>query len=77
MDHLGTPLPRRDPNFLDYWRVLRRRDDFQAGVNLTGQLGMERLNRARNNLKHVGALPGREAVNYALSATKTFFEDNS
>ena len=77
MNHLGVPLPRRDPNFLDCWQVLRRRDDFQAGVNLTVQLGMDRLNRARNNLKHVGALPGREAVDYALCATKTFFEDNT
>jgi hypothetical protein len=23
-DHLGASLPRRDPNFLDYWQILRR-----------------------------------------------------
>jgi hypothetical protein len=76
-DHLGAHLPRRDPGFLDYWQILRRTDDFPAGVNLTGQPAMDRLNRYRNALKHAGALPGRDAVQEARVTTASFFEDNT
>lgn len=75
-DHLGAPLPRRDPGFLDYWQILRRTDAFPAGVDLTGQPAMDRLNRYRNALKHAGAWPSREAVEDALTSTASFFENN-
>jgi hypothetical protein len=76
-DRLGAPLPRRDPNFLDYWQILRRTESFPDGVELSGQPGMDRLNRYRNALKHAGAWPGREAVEDALASTASFFENNT
>jgi hypothetical protein len=76
-DHLGAPLNRRDPNFLDYWQVLRRTEKFADGVDLSGQPAMDRLNRYRNALKHVGAFPGREAVEDARSSVTSFFENNT
>jgi len=76
-DHLGASLPRRDPNFLDYWQILRRTDIFTAGVDLSGQPAMDRLNRHRNALKHAGAFPGREAVEDARSSVSSFFENNT
>jgi hypothetical protein len=76
-DHLGAPLPRRDPNFLDYWQILRRTETFPAGVALSGQPGMDRLNRHRNSLKHAGAFPSREAVEDAHSSVRRFLEDNT
>jgi hypothetical protein len=77
VDHLRAPLPRRDPNFLDYWQILGRTETFPAGVELSGQPGMDRLNRYRNALKHAGAFPGREAVEDALTTTASFFENNT
>ncbi len=77
VDHLRAPLPRRDPNFLDYWQILRRTETFPAGVELSGQPGMDRLNRYRNALKHAGAFPSREAVEDALTTTTSFFENNT
>ena len=77
VDHLRAPLPRRDPNFLDYWQILRRTETFPAGVELSGQPGMDRLNRYRNALKHAGVFPGREAVEDALTTTASFFENNT
>lgn len=38
---------------------------------------MDRLNRYRNALKHVGAFPGRQAVEDALTTTTSFFENNT
>lgn len=76
-DHLRAPLPRRDPNFLDYWQILRCTETFPAGVGLSGQPGMDRLNRYRNALKHAGAFPGCEAVEDALTTTASFFENNT
>jgi hypothetical protein len=76
-DHLGAPLPRRDPNFLDYWQILRSTDIFTAGVDLSGQPAMDRLNRYRNALEHAGAFPGREAVEDARSSVSSFFENNT
>ncbi len=76
-DHLGAPLPRRDPSFLDYWQILRRTETFPTGVELSGQPGMDRLNRYRNALKHAGAFPGREAVEDALTTASSFFENNT
>jgi hypothetical protein len=77
VDHLGATPKRRDPNFLDYWQILRRTETFPAGVELSGQPGMDRLNRYRNALKHAGAWPGREAVEDALASTASFFENNT
>jgi hypothetical protein len=76
-DHLGATLPRRDPNFLDYWQILRPTESFPAGVELSGQPGMDRLNRYRNALKHAGAWPGREAVEDTMASTASFFENNT
>ena len=76
-DHLGVQPPARDPNFLDYWHILRPTDAFPAGVSLTGRGRMDRLNRHRNALKHAGALPSRAAVEDSLTSTKSFFEDNT
>lgn len=76
-DHLGLPAQRRDPNFMDYWRILAPSDTFPDGVPLSGQLGMDRLNRHRNALKHAGAMPGRDAVQDALRSVMSFFEDNT
>lgn len=76
-DHLGAQMPQRDPNFLDYWHLLRPTDTFPGGVNLTGRGRMDRLNRNRNALKHAGAFPSHEIVGDALRATESFFEDNT
>jgi hypothetical protein len=76
-DHLGAHLPRRDPGFIDYWQILQRTEKFPAGVDLSGQSAMDRLNRHRNALKHVGAFPGREAVEDARSSVSAFFEENT
>lgn len=77
VEHLGAPLPRRDPNFLQYWEILRATADFPDGVELSGQPGMDRLNRYRNNLKHAGAWPGSDAVDDAQSSASSFLEDNT
>jgi hypothetical protein len=76
-DHLGLPAQRRDPNFMDYWRILAPTSDFPAGVALSGQQGMDRLNRHRNALKHAGAMPGMGAVQDANRSVSSFFEDNT
>jgi hypothetical protein len=76
-DYLGASLPRRAHGFLDYWQILRRTEAFPAGVDLTGQPAMDRLNRYRNALKHAGAFPGPEAVEDARTSTRSFFENNS
>jgi hypothetical protein len=76
-DYLGVQLPQRDPGFLDYWHLLRRTNEFPAGVNLTGKGRMDRLNRNRNALKHAGAFPSRSAIDDALASTTSFFEDNT
>ena len=77
-DHLGVP-PRggRDPNFMEYWRILAPTNDFSDGVQLSSQHGMDRLNRHRNALKHAGAMPGMSAVQDAVRSVTSFFEDNT
>jgi hypothetical protein len=76
-DHLRAPLPRRDPNFLEYWQVLRPTATFTDGVELSGHPGMDRLNRHRNALKHAGAMPSRAAVEDVRASTTSFLEDNT
>jgi hypothetical protein len=76
-DHLGAPLPRRDPGFLEYWSILEPSETFADGVHLYGKPAMDKLNRHRNGLKHAGAMPGPGAVSESSASASRFFETNT
>lgn len=76
-EHLQAPPPRRNPDFLDYFHLLRASESFPAGVDLAGRQAMDRLNRHRVALKHTGATPGSAAIEDARTTVASFFEDNT
>ncbi|MDQ7910798.1 hypothetical protein RB614_40535 [Phytohabitans sp. ZYX-F-186] len=63
-DHYGKAAPK----FMDYWKTLK--DDVPGG--LTSMRGMDRLNRARNDLKHNGVAPSASTIELAVADTATF-----
>jgi hypothetical protein len=69
-EHAG--LPRRPREFRKYWAELA-----PAGITLTGELPMERLNRLRTDFKHLGTMPHPAAIEQARSDVTGFFEDNT
>ncbi|SEG91738.1 hypothetical protein SAMN04489712_13036 [Thermomonospora echinospora] len=74
-EHLGATLPNHI-QFMRYWDELHP-NKLANGIVLSGKVAMDRLNRARNNFKHVGALPGTPTVEQARGDVTAFFEDNT
>ena len=71
---MGATLPERIP-FMGYWPALSAK--LTGGADLTGQVGMDRLNRLRNGFKHAGTLPGLAAIEQARGDVTSFMEDNT
>lgn len=73
-EYLGAELPDR-MNFKQYWTELPKK--LGNGVELSGKVGMDRLNRLRNSFKHVGTPPGAAAIEQARADVAAFFEENT
>jgi hypothetical protein len=73
-EHLS--LPGRPREFMKYWAELHP-DKLTNGIALTGELGMERLNRLRVSFKHLGTMPSPAAIELARADVTVFFEDNT
>jgi hypothetical protein len=58
--------------FMKYWDALT-----VVGVTLSEQAGMERLNKARVNLKHFGLIPAHSQMEGFRAAASNFFEENT
>ena len=74
-EHLGASLPDHTP-FMKYFAELHPRK-LDGGVDLSGKVGLDRLNRLRNNFKHAGTPPGSAGVEQARADVAAFFEDNT
>ncbi|MCZ7373261.1 hypothetical protein [Micromonospora sp. WMMC250] len=74
-EHLGANLPDHI-QFMKYWAELQPKK-LSGGVDLSGKVGMDRLNRLRNGFKHVGQMPGLAAIEQARADVAAFFEDNT
>jgi len=74
-DNCGISLPRF-VHFMDYWKKLDPAVQ-PAGVKLSGERAMTRLNDLRNAFKHHGTLPSISAIQQACSDVRTFLEDNT
>ncbi|MFI8802804.1 hypothetical protein [Micromonospora chalcea] len=74
-EHLGATLPDHI-SFMKYWTELHP-NKLTNGVDLSGRVAMDRLNRLRNGFKHAGALPGLAAIEQARADVSAFFEDNT
>jgi hypothetical protein len=71
-EHNGiTPSKRSD--FLDYWTLFEQ----QAQLQVTSKVSMDRLNRARVNLKHGGVLPAHNEIAGFRAAVTSFLDDNA
>jgi hypothetical protein len=62
-EHLGANPPEHLP-FMKYWTELHP-NKLAGGVELSGKVGMDRLNRIRNGFKHAGTMPGLAAIEQA------------
>jgi len=74
-EHLKANLPAQI-QFMKYWTELHP-NKLKGGVELSAKIAMDRLNRLRNALKHLGTLPGLAAVEQARADVTVFFEDNT
>ncbi|MET8763089.1 hypothetical protein [Lentzea sp. NPDC004782] len=74
-EHLQATLSDRI-QFMQYWTELGPRR-LANGVDLSGRVAMDRLNRLRNAFKHAGAMPGAAAIEQARADLANFFEDNT
>src|ERR1700730_16492953 len=71
-EHNGVTPPKRS-DFLDYWPLFQQ----QAQLQVTSKVSMDRLNRARLNLKHGGVLPAHQEIAGFRAAVTGFLEDNA
>jgi hypothetical protein len=71
-EHNGI-TPSRRSDFLDYWTLFEQ----QAQLQVTSKVSMDRLNRARVNLKHGGVLPAHQEIAGFRAAVTGFLEDNA
>ncbi len=62
-----------DQGFLGYWKTVQD----QRGNPPTQYLAMDRLNRARNNLKHAGIRPASDDIQNLTLATTLFLTENT
>jgi hypothetical protein len=74
-EHLGASLPDHI-QFMKYWAELHP-NKLAGGADLSGKVGMDRLNRMRNGFKHAGTMPGRAAIEQARADVANFLEDNT
>jgi hypothetical protein len=71
-EHNGV-TPARRSDFLDYWTLFEQ----QTQLQVTSKVSMDRLNRARVNLKHGGVLPAHDEIEGFRAAVTNFLDDNS
>jgi hypothetical protein len=64
-------VSERRPEFMQYWSLLAK-----AGVSLTAEQSMRRLNAARVTLKHQGVLPAYVEVEGFRATVAAFLSDN-
>jgi hypothetical protein len=74
-EHLGATLADHI-QFMKYWSELHPQK-LPGGVDLSGKVAMDRLNRMRNAFKHAGTMPGLAAIEQARADVANFFEDNT
>jgi len=68
----------QDLNFMKYWTLINARLKEKQKEELTQIISMERLNKARVNLKHYGTPPAKSAIKEDFKVNvKNFFEENS
>jgi hypothetical protein len=72
LQHHDVYKRSRNYRFEEYWSELAT-----AGVHVTQQGAMQRLNNARVNLKHHASLPGQDLVEEARTQTRIFFIENT
>jgi hypothetical protein len=72
-EHRGVILRRgKFPSLLEYWRLLK-----DQGVDVPYQMPMQRLNEARNKLKHAGLLPHQTDVESFRATVTSFLQETS
>lgn len=71
-EHNGI-APSKRSDFLDYWTLFEQ----QAQLQVTSKVSMDRLNRARVNLKHAGVLPAHNEIAGFRAAVTSFLDDNA
>jgi hypothetical protein len=73
-EHNSVTFPKqRSPDFLEYWRLFEQQTELQV----TSKVSMDRLNRARGNLKHGGVLPAHDEIEGFRARVTSFLEDNA
>jgi hypothetical protein len=65
--------PSKRPDFLDYWTLFEQ----QTRLKVTSRVPMDRLNRARVNLKHGGVLPAHNEIAGFRDAVISFLDENA
>jgi hypothetical protein len=73
-EHLDVGKGKGEIRFLEYWGILPSK--LPPGVP-THKESMEKLNRARVNLKHHGILPSKSQIEEFRAIATNFFEENS
>jgi hypothetical protein len=73
-EHLDVGKDKGEIRFLEYWGILASK--LPSGVP-THKESMEKLNRARVDLKHRGILPSKSQIEEFRAIATDFFEENS
>ncbi|WP_162993883.1 hypothetical protein [Halalkalicoccus subterraneus] len=68
-EELGFKAPH---GFMEYWGEAKQ----HSSITLGQKSEMNRLNKARTNLKHHGIRPGQSDIDSLRASTQTFFEKN-
>jgi hypothetical protein len=71
-EHNGV-TPSKRSEFLDYWALFEQ----QTPLKVTSRVQMDRLNRARVNLKHGGVLPAHNEIAGFRDAAISFLDENA
>jgi hypothetical protein len=72
-EHNAITFGQRAPDLMAYWSLF----DEQAHLQLTSKTAINRLNKARINLKHAGVPPAHADVEGFRAVVTSFFEDNA
>lgn len=76
-EHLDLAKRLAKIEFMEYWPLLSRKlADGQRG-ELTQMIAIERLNKARVDLKHYGNPPSKFAIDDFRASVMNFFEENT
>lgn len=73
-EHYNVKKSKGQISFMEYWTLLSPK--IPKG-ELTQQIAMERLNKARVGLKHYGNLPSKIGIESFRASATNFFEENT